>query len=372
MTDNENKPAAALEPFEQDDEYKAFVAAHRASVLATVNDPSEEMILWHANRHWNGKPGEMWRARAALTTAPSITTKDIEFVKDLLLWPVTEDDARAARDMLQSMHFDLSMNEPATKASAVPEGWKLVPKTLTFDMRMAFRNARITTSYQINGGGRADASVVKDCTAPATFDERYAAMLAAAPSAPQAEEAPSLPDWLKLEGDTITIHGIRYATELFANFADALPIGEQFSIVNREKDGAITICRTAPTATAQPSIETCPMCKGRNGGIGADGVEDDCIECFRREVRGRANGFNPDWNQIQAAQDSIREHMGIAREAIVRAEKAEAQLAAIRAGLEGLNRWEPIMFDYEADMDQDPDGAYLNREDVFALLEKPE
>lgn len=46
---------------------------------------------------------------AAEPVGPPVTPKHIEEIKDLLLWPVTEDDARAARDMLQSLHFDLSM-----------------------------------------------------------------------------------------------------------------------------------------------------------------------------------------------------------------------------------------------------------------------
>ncbi|WP_395406237.1 hypothetical protein ACHMW6_06075 [Pseudoduganella sp. UC29_106] len=62
----------ATKPFEQDDEYKAFIAAHRAQVMKTVKEPSEEMVLWHASRHWDGKPGEMWRARAALAAEKSL------------------------------------------------------------------------------------------------------------------------------------------------------------------------------------------------------------------------------------------------------------------------------------------------------------
>jgi hypothetical protein len=47
---------------------------------------------------------------------PLITPKHIEEISDVLLWPVTEDDARTARDMLQSLHFDLSMAEPVGAA----------------------------------------------------------------------------------------------------------------------------------------------------------------------------------------------------------------------------------------------------------------
>jgi hypothetical protein len=62
-------PAAApiVQPVGDDRaEYEAFVSAHRAQVLADKPDADEHMILWHADRHWNGKPGAMWRSRAAL------------------------------------------------------------------------------------------------------------------------------------------------------------------------------------------------------------------------------------------------------------------------------------------------------------------
>ncbi|WP_323142769.1 hypothetical protein [Massilia phyllosphaerae] len=60
------------------------------------------------------------RASLAAPVAPSplITPKHIEEISDVLLWPVTEDDARTARDMLQSLHFDLSMAEPVGAAPA--------------------------------------------------------------------------------------------------------------------------------------------------------------------------------------------------------------------------------------------------------------
>lgn len=32
------------------------------------------------------------------------------------------------------------------------------------------------------------------------------------------------------------------------------------------------------------TVEDCPVCKGQSGGIGADGVEDDCHECSRRDA----------------------------------------------------------------------------------------
>jgi hypothetical protein len=50
--------------------------------------------------------------------APPVTPRHIEEIKDLLLWPVTEDYARTARDMLQSLHFDLSMADPAAQPIA--------------------------------------------------------------------------------------------------------------------------------------------------------------------------------------------------------------------------------------------------------------
>lgn len=46
---------------------------------------------------------------ASALPAPPVTPKHIEEIKEILLWPVTEDEARVARDMLQSLHFDLSM-----------------------------------------------------------------------------------------------------------------------------------------------------------------------------------------------------------------------------------------------------------------------
>lgn len=55
-----------LPPHQQDDEHKAFMAVYLAAARKSGNNTSAEMILWHGNRHWNGKPGEMWRARAAL------------------------------------------------------------------------------------------------------------------------------------------------------------------------------------------------------------------------------------------------------------------------------------------------------------------
>lgn len=52
---------------------------------------------------------------------PPITPKHIEEISDILLWPVTEDDARTARDMLQSLHFDLSMAEPVGAPASLEE-----------------------------------------------------------------------------------------------------------------------------------------------------------------------------------------------------------------------------------------------------------
>lgn len=31
--------------------------------------------------------------------------------------------------------------------------------------------------------------------------------------------------------------------------------------------------------------KACPICKGQKGGIGSDGVENDCMECFKREMK---------------------------------------------------------------------------------------
>lgn len=83
---------------------------HVAKFVVGSNDPYPAGI----ERDW----WRVWQAsRAAMQTAepvaPPVTPKHIEEISDLLLWPVTEDDARAARDMLQSMHFDLSMQADA-------------------------------------------------------------------------------------------------------------------------------------------------------------------------------------------------------------------------------------------------------------------
>ncbi len=86
------------------------------------------------------------------------------------------------------------------------------------------------------------------------------------------------------------------------------------------------------------------------------------------EAPAALKGFNPDWDQIQAARDSVREHMDIAREAIARAEKAEAQLAAIRAGVEGLTRHDPGHYFH---MEEREGGDYLNRSEALALFVAP-
>ena len=56
------------------------------------------------------------RAADALDSQPTsstITPNQIAIIQDMLIWPVTEDDAKAARDLLQELHFDLSMQEQA-------------------------------------------------------------------------------------------------------------------------------------------------------------------------------------------------------------------------------------------------------------------
>jgi len=68
------------------------------------------------------------RARKVLAStagAVPVTPQHIEQIKDLLLPPVTEDDARTARDLLQSLHFDLSMaQQDATPSNTSPVGAK--------------------------------------------------------------------------------------------------------------------------------------------------------------------------------------------------------------------------------------------------------
>lgn len=60
------------------------------------------------------------------------------------------------------------------------------------------------------------------------------------------------------------------------------------AIVIKSPSEAWFIARTILAANNRPSMitaEDCPICKGQSGGIGADGVENDCHECFRREVQ---------------------------------------------------------------------------------------
>lgn len=86
-------------------------------------------------------------------TGMPVTPKAIEEIKDLLLWPVTEDDARAARDMLQSIHFDISMADTVaislvshkTLLHATSAGYaagKAEGHMLGFDVAMANRTAQ--------------------------------------------------------------------------------------------------------------------------------------------------------------------------------------------------------------------------------------
>lgn len=53
---------------------------------------------------------------------PIITPKQIAEIKILMMWPVTENDARTAIDMLQSLHFDLSMAQDASQSPEAAGG----------------------------------------------------------------------------------------------------------------------------------------------------------------------------------------------------------------------------------------------------------
>lgn len=55
--------------------------------------------------------------------------------------------------------------------------------------------------------------------------------------------------WLKFEGDTVLIYGIRYAKELLQDFGYAMPLGQPFVIEKREQDGALTVRKIAPSDT---------------------------------------------------------------------------------------------------------------------------
>lgn len=70
---------------------------------------------------WNLANAIAASQQAAEPVAPPITPKHIEEIKDLLLWPVTEDAASAARDMLQSLHFDLSMQDAQAPVTQQPQ-----------------------------------------------------------------------------------------------------------------------------------------------------------------------------------------------------------------------------------------------------------
>jgi hypothetical protein len=63
-----NHPEPALSQYK---EYRLFMDAHRKLAIkqAGADAISEEMVRWHGDRHWGGKPGEMWRACAALYRA---------------------------------------------------------------------------------------------------------------------------------------------------------------------------------------------------------------------------------------------------------------------------------------------------------------
>lgn len=129
---------AALAPqpikVEPTDEWIAY--ATRSGLLnerGVAPNPMQAQTAWFAFTYaWNRSYEFNRAALAAIqpTAAPPVTPKHIEEIKDILLWPVTEDDARTARDMLQSLHFDLSMAEsnaaaiqPAAPQEPVSPTW---------------------------------------------------------------------------------------------------------------------------------------------------------------------------------------------------------------------------------------------------------
>lgn len=79
----------------------------------------------------------------------------------------------------------------------------------------------------------------------------YRAMLAVAPGA----AAPATRDWLQYDAaaDVLEIHGIRYAHELFSDFARVLPEGQPFKIISRA-NGVLCVERVAAPGQDEPGI----------------------------------------------------------------------------------------------------------------------
>jgi hypothetical protein len=122
----------------------------------------------------------------ALASAPAapVTPKHIEEIKDILLWPVTEDDARVARDMLQSLHFDLSMaQEPTT-----PGGSRYIAEPNAFQTKLLHAMYRAAQSGESIERMHFDVCAVIDAQKAA--DSRVTGNAQAALS----DDVPPLPD----------------------------------------------------------------------------------------------------------------------------------------------------------------------------------
>lgn len=62
--------ATTAESMDRLREYELFCATYREACSKAYGEGSENMIQFHADVHWNGWPGKMWLARAALYPTP--------------------------------------------------------------------------------------------------------------------------------------------------------------------------------------------------------------------------------------------------------------------------------------------------------------
>lgn len=178
---------------------------------------------------------------APQATAP-ITPKHIEEIKDILPWPVTEDDARAARDMLQSLHFDLSMAQDAAPQASQGAGLPVESVLATGQILAAERRSTMLDDEALRFGRSIESAVLRAlaATMPShpTVPEGYVLMpiepdhaVIRAMSASQARddegEFTTLGDLIDFSGDNKTHTCLRAA---YAAAIDAAPsplLGDQ-------------------------------------------------------------------------------------------------------------------------------------------------
>lgn len=80
----------------------------------------------------------------------------------------------------------------------------------------------------------------------------------------------------------------------------------------------------------------CPLCEASKE---IDSLRAQLKEAQEETVKWkdrlkRVARFNPDWDMLEATQDSLREHMSIVKQQMDRAEAAEKENKRLRAGLE--------------------------------------